>query len=379
MTPDGKPNHSAVGLKGPTEIVSDPKRPDRAVENGLSCMSCHVKGILPKDDQIRAHAEKNKSSFTEKELESILALYPAKDTFEATVNGDSSRFVKAVAQTGGRVGTTEPIVALTLLYESELDLPLAAAELNMQPAEFQTLLKKSPELSRSMGNLQTPGGTVQRELFGKIFPDAVREWKLGVLTSKTSGTGSGRAGEWVELGGKNPYPDFFQTQDQVVSEKDGWSLKEGRHYVMTKKGDYLSKDFTLELVYTLNKADAKGIVYVGFGEADRNTVYHEPKSSVYMAIHPPNVDQGSIRLCNTPASTLHGMGKISKEGTHRVIIEKKGDVLTVAIDVDNDGKSDDDIEKTFPDIKTLAPFLHKKNTYLFFGGGGKFTKVRITE
>ena len=35
-------------LKGPTEIVSDPKRPDRAVENGLSCMSCHVKGILPK-------------------------------------------------------------------------------------------------------------------------------------------------------------------------------------------------------------------------------------------------------------------------------------------------------------------------------------------
>src|SRR5262249_32944258 len=41
--------------KGPTAIVSDPKRPDRAVEAGISCMNCHARGIIPKDDQIRAH------------------------------------------------------------------------------------------------------------------------------------------------------------------------------------------------------------------------------------------------------------------------------------------------------------------------------------
>ena len=45
--------------KAPAEIVSDPKRPDRLVENGLSCMSCHVRGLLPKDDQVRAHVLKN--------------------------------------------------------------------------------------------------------------------------------------------------------------------------------------------------------------------------------------------------------------------------------------------------------------------------------
>ena len=39
--------------KGPTAIVSDPKRPDRAVEAGVSCMACHAGGINCKDDQIR--------------------------------------------------------------------------------------------------------------------------------------------------------------------------------------------------------------------------------------------------------------------------------------------------------------------------------------
>ena len=91
------------------------------------------------------------------------------------------------------------------------------------------------------------------------------------------------------------------------------------------------------------------------------------------------MDKGSIRLSNSPARTLHGLGNIPNAGTHRVIIEKKGDVVTIGIDVDNDGKSDDDIEKSFPDIKTVGPFLHKKNMYLFFGGGGTFKKIRITE
>src|SRR5262249_36784614 len=50
--------------KGPTNIVSDPKRPDRAVENGLSCMSCHSRGIIEKSDQVRGHVVKNSDAFS---------------------------------------------------------------------------------------------------------------------------------------------------------------------------------------------------------------------------------------------------------------------------------------------------------------------------
>src|SRR5207302_11016658 len=49
--------------KAPVEIVSDPLRPDKQVEAGLSCMTCHGRGLIPKDDQVRAHVEKNAAAF----------------------------------------------------------------------------------------------------------------------------------------------------------------------------------------------------------------------------------------------------------------------------------------------------------------------------
>ena len=45
--------------RAPIEIVSDPKRPDQRVETGLSCMSCHARGLIPRADQVRAHVERN--------------------------------------------------------------------------------------------------------------------------------------------------------------------------------------------------------------------------------------------------------------------------------------------------------------------------------
>src|SRR5262249_18441829 len=38
--------------RGPLNVVSDPKQRDKAVVTGISCMSCHVRGIIPKDDPI---------------------------------------------------------------------------------------------------------------------------------------------------------------------------------------------------------------------------------------------------------------------------------------------------------------------------------------
>src|SRR3954452_17650015 len=62
--------------KGPTEIVSDPKRPDRAVEAGLSCMNCHARGIIQKDDQIRAHAGKTRRASARRDADLAEALHP---------------------------------------------------------------------------------------------------------------------------------------------------------------------------------------------------------------------------------------------------------------------------------------------------------------
>jgi mono/diheme cytochrome c family protein len=157
--------------RAPTSIVSDPRRPDRAVETALSCMSCHSQGILFKRDQIRAHVLKNRSSFSREEVSDVEALYPSPDKFQKLVAADARRFREAVAKAGGRVGKTEPIMALAGQFERELDLERAAAEVGLEPGMFRDRLRQNPDLGRTLGALLVKGGTVHREVFTEAFQD----------------------------------------------------------------------------------------------------------------------------------------------------------------------------------------------------------------
>lgn len=165
--------------KGPTEIVSDPRRPDRAVVNGLSCMSCHARGIIFKDDQVREHVTKNTDAFAEQDRNRILNLYPGHDAFRELLKQDAEQFQAAVEQTGAKSGSTEPIVALALRFERELDLKMAAAEAGVAEAAFVNGLKTSALLSRRIGALNVEGGSVQRQVFVDAFLDVINELNLG--------------------------------------------------------------------------------------------------------------------------------------------------------------------------------------------------------
>src|SRR4029079_4657023 len=86
---------NAVGTridKAPTAIVSDPRRPDRAVEPGVSCMSCHLTGIQPKTDQIRAHVAGNAAAFPKNDAELVRALYPPETALTKFMEEDAWRF-----------------------------------------------------------------------------------------------------------------------------------------------------------------------------------------------------------------------------------------------------------------------------------------------
>lgn len=167
--------------KAPLTIVSDPKRPDRAVETGISCMSCHTHGIQFKTDQIRDHVDKSPKGFSKGDIELIKALYVPEAKFKALQEEDAERFRKAVEKTGGRLSSTEPITVVTLRYEGELDLPTAAAELGLPAEEFLKRIEGSPALTRSLGSLKVPGGTVQRQVFFESMLDTVRELRLGTV------------------------------------------------------------------------------------------------------------------------------------------------------------------------------------------------------
>jgi len=189
MLVDGKGNRID---KGPTSIVSDPKQTDRAVVNGLSCMSCHSRGMIEKSDQVRASVLQNPKAFDKKEADSILALYPPKKELDKLFQEDADRFARAVAESGGRVDRqgrilgSDPVVNLARLFERELDLPLVAAEVGVKADVLMKALDRSPALARALGVLKVEGGTIQRDAFIGVYGDLVLELKIGEFVSVAS-------------------------------------------------------------------------------------------------------------------------------------------------------------------------------------------------
>ncbi len=167
--------------KAPVAIVSDPRRPDRAVEPGVSCMGCHVTGINPKADQIRDHLDKNPHAFSRGDAEKIRALYPPKEVSLAAMEADARRYAEAVAKTGAKVSRTEAVNAITTRYEADVDLVAAASEVGLTPDEFRKRVSESPALVQNVGALRAAGGTLTRAVWVGAFGDVARELRLGSL------------------------------------------------------------------------------------------------------------------------------------------------------------------------------------------------------
>ncbi len=165
--------------KAPAEIVSDPRRSDRLVENGLSCLTCHVRGLLPKDDQVRSHVLRNPKAFSREDQAAIKALYVPAARMKALMAEDMRRFAEALGRAGVPEGDPEPIDAAVQRYEAVLDLTVAASEVGLTTEAFADRLQRSPGLSRLLGSLLARGGTVQRQLFQENYSELVRVFTEG--------------------------------------------------------------------------------------------------------------------------------------------------------------------------------------------------------
>ena len=203
--------------KGPVQIVSDPKRPDRAVETGISCLSCHLTGINPKSDQIRDFVAKNPQVFSRADTELIRGLYVSEEIMNHLMQEDMEKYRQAVAQTGAKIGKSEPVSALTLRYEADLDLRTAAAEVSRTPQELREAIQRSSNLSRSLGALQVPGGSIARPLWVQTFADLAKELRLGFVVSSF-----GTAGNLPDnTGDLDPLEGPGQLANAAVISRDG--------------------------------------------------------------------------------------------------------------------------------------------------------------
>lgn len=160
--------------KGPIEIVADPRRPDQRVETGISCMSCHARGLLFKADQLRGHVEKNEQVFGKQVVDAVRAIHPRPARFKAHIDEDNIRYLKALEKFGIRDPDEEPINLVTLRFEATLDGRIAAAELGLKLDELSAFLQQNPDEARLFGGLLVAGGTVQRAVFQEHFPELAR-------------------------------------------------------------------------------------------------------------------------------------------------------------------------------------------------------------
>jgi len=197
--PDGFQAYMLVDRDGkridraPQTIVSDPRRPDRAVENAVSCMGCHAGGIVPKADQLR------EATLERGTVNRVRILHPAPAAMNRLYDEDRARFARALAAIDAKPTepADEPITALTTRYEAELDLATAAAELGLRTDELRERLPRLYGLRQTLGGLATQGGTVKRDTWASLFPRIAEILGVGIPFTPSSST-SALPPVWVD-------------------------------------------------------------------------------------------------------------------------------------------------------------------------------------
>src|SRR5262245_51248820 len=143
-------------------------------------MSCHLTGIQPKVDQIRAHVARNPAAFSKADTELVRALYLPEQTMTKLMEEDAERFRRAVEQCGCKVTEADPVSAAARRDEADLEAGEAAAEVGLTPDEFRRRLSDA-NLAQGLGALRTSGGTVHRAVFQQTFGDLSKELRLGAI------------------------------------------------------------------------------------------------------------------------------------------------------------------------------------------------------
>jgi hypothetical protein len=170
--------------RGPTAIVRDPRRPDGAVENGLSCMGCHARGFIPKTDQVGPAVRLSEASFTARERRLVALMHPQN---EGSVLGlfelDTAKYAQALKELGVDGSGEEPVTRVVLAYERDVSLAQAAGELGVTGGALRRAIDRGPE---AMAPLKL-GGSVKRDAFTAAFPLLVQRLHLGTVRAAPQG------------------------------------------------------------------------------------------------------------------------------------------------------------------------------------------------
>jgi len=183
------------------------------------------------------------------------------------------------------------------------------------------------------------------------------------------------AGSWAKLGESPALPSYLMVNAPLRrTSEQGVRLLEEEGAIQSVDRTLLTRDFVFEALVTFEPDDR--IAYLGLGPGLKDRSYNGLTDSLYLRLHAHTLGDGLVGMQNWNRGTAT-LGKISHPGIHRVSIEKQGDAVTFLVDPDNDGPSADDLQVTYTNLRTLAPYLTAKNCGLFLSGSGTFLSTRL--
>ena len=128
---------------GPTSIVRDTDYPDGTGEvvNGISCISCHIKGMRFNDDTVREIALNN-LALSPSVRQTIDAIYPGKEVIDEYFQRDMEAFFATLEQAGidpdTKAAGLEPVRGLFIYHvDYFVDFEQAANELGLTSDELR--------------------------------------------------------------------------------------------------------------------------------------------------------------------------------------------------------------------------------------------------
>ena len=165
--------------KAPNDAVQDPKARDLAIENGISCISCHTdKGVLVQSDEVRAATLL--TSVSSAEIDVIQALYADEATSNAVFAEDQARYTKAARATRVHEFVNGSVHVLDGAHVGLLSLKDVAGVLGVESAKLAAQIDLTPRLfPPEFQALRAVDARLPRESFDLLFDDLASALGLG--------------------------------------------------------------------------------------------------------------------------------------------------------------------------------------------------------
>lgn len=188
--PNGLQGYMIVNSAGkrldaaPATIVRDRENPlSEVVTNGVSCMGCHSEGMRLAVDDVWPFVDNN-PKFSVADQEKVERLYGPPEAFAAAQQHDVETFANAMALTGSPrlVGGQEPVIAVHIAFDNDLDLRRVAAEFGLSVEDLM------PRLGTLKGLDKLPKLAVDRKTFQESF--CVNAQKLNLVPFSVASLGT---------------------------------------------------------------------------------------------------------------------------------------------------------------------------------------------